>query len=659
MNKRSYAHIGTAVLGLTLLTAWFYLSCWAHAFFAHVNAYVKTPAQVWEYWRYFSGNDKSFLIIRLIMGACALILFVVGVIEIYKDRRALHGDARFLTGWREIKKAGLLAKKGLLIGYYMGKYLVSGGQDFVLLAAPTRAGKGVSMVIPNLLNWPESIVTMDMKLENWKTTSKYRREVLKQETYLFNPFAADRRSHRWNPLDEVRRDSVLMAGDVLQIAQIFYPERAGDRNVYFVQQAQNLFFGLTMYLLETNHPRCTLAELFRQGSGYDKPVREHIQEILDANPKLSRSCRDALNRFNSSPDESFGNIKSSFDAPLLPLANPLVEMATSTSDFRLADVRKKRMSIYFGITPNRLVLAERLTNLFFSQLISLNTEVLPEDDKTLRYQCVLMNDEFTAFGRVQILVKAVSFIAGYGLRLLTIVQSKSQLEGDGLYSRADARNLIVNHDVKVVFTPGDDLDAKDASDMLGTYTTKVTSYSSSRNATIVAVNTNSNSGDNTSEQKRALMMPQELKRMPMDEQIIDKKGVRPIHCKKIRYYADPILVGRLKRVSPTLRAIRASVLTKEQIDDARLRGELAAPVRFLQVEENVVSQLNELIEGAEENVPSQDASSLDRQLQAAAQILAHDISDWSAWSSAAEVKAHLLKTFFMQDFMKGDSSAAA
>jgi type IV secretion system protein VirD4 len=658
MNKRTLAHVGTAVLGLALLTAWFYLSSWVHAFFAHVNGYVKTPSQVLSYWQSFGGYDKSFWIIRLVLGGSSLTLFIVGVIEIYKDRRALHGDARFAT-WREIRKAGLLARKGLLIGYHMGKYLVSGGQDFVLLAAPTRSGKGVSMVIPNLLNWPESAVTMDTKLENWKTTSKYRQEVLKQETYLFNPFAADRKSHRWNPLGEVRRDPVLMGGDVLQIAQVFYPERAGDRNPFFTQQAQNLFFGLTMYLLETNHTSCTLAEVFRQGSGYDKPVREHVQGILDDNPNLSRACRDALNRFVSSPDETFGNIKSSFDAPLLMLANPLVEMATSACDFRLADVRKIRMSIYFGITPNRLPLAERLTNLFFTQLISLNTEVLPEDDKSLRYQCVLLNDEFTAFGRIQILVKAVSFIAGYGLRLVTILQSKSQPEGDNLYSRPDVRNLIVNHDVKVLFTPGDDLEAKDASEMLGTYTTKVTSYSSSRNGTIVAVNTNSNSGDNTSEQKRALMMPNELKRMPMDEQIIDKKGLRPIHCKKIRYYADSIFVDRLKLVSPMLRALGNALPTKEQLDQARISGELSAPVNFLQVEQSAARQINEAILESEKTVMNQEALSANEQLQASVQILARDISDWSAWSSASEVKAHLLKTFFMQDFMKGENSAAA
>lgn len=147
--------------------------------------------------------------------------------------------------------------------------------------------------------------------------------------------------------------------------------------------------------------------------------------------------------------------------------------------------------------------------------------------------------------------------------------------------------------------------------------------------------------------------------MPMDEQIIDKKGVRPIHCKKIRYYADPIFIDRLKMVSPILRALGRALPTKEQLDHARSVGELAAPVQFLEVEQNAVNQLYEVIAEAEKNAINQDSSSLDVQLQNSVQILARDISDWSAWSSASEVKAHLLKTFFMQDFMKGDHSAAA
>jgi type IV secretion system protein VirD4 len=660
MNKIGPAqHIAAALAFASMAAAWAYFTPWAHVLFNRGPAYPVEPQQIYLYWQLFA-DERSFGRSKLACGFVLFTLLAVSLFEIYKDRRALHGNARFASA-REVKKAGLFAKHGVLVGKFLGKYLVLGGQYFVLLASPTRGGKGVSMVIPNLLNWLGSVICMDTKLENWATTSAYRKRVLKQEVFLFNPFASDRKTHCWNPLDEVRRDPVLMGGDVLQIAQIFYPDRAGDKNPFFTQQAQNLFFGLTLLLLEIQHPRCTMAEVFRQGSGYDKPLREHLLEMLDQHKNLSRQCRDSLNRMLSNPEETFGNIKASFDAPLLMFANPLVDAATSRSDFKLSDVRRKRVSIYFGITPNRLVQAERLTNLFFTQAIALNTEVLPENDKTLRYECLLVNDEFTAFGRIAILVKAVSFVAGYNLRLLTIVQSKSQLQGDGLYSQADARNLIVNHEVKVAFAPGDHQEAKEVSEMLGTYTTKSTSTSSSRSASLVTVNGNGTAGENTSDQRRALMMPQELQQMDFAHEIVDKKGVRPILADKILYYADPVFVDRLKLVSPSLRALGSALPTKDQLDQARLDGELAIPVNALVIDlGNGQADTNEATEnstaetgggGVLTQQRKPDLQPVDPLVVAATRKLAHDLSDWSAFSTADEVKSHVLKTLFMQDFM--------
>jgi len=661
MNKIQPAqHAAAAMVTLVLIIGWIYMSIWSHVFLNHSSVYPVEPEQLLHYWQVFAPQP-SFTRHKMVSAFAALTLLVAALFEIYKDRRSLHGNARFASR-KEVKRAGLFAKHGILLGKFLGKYLVLGGQYFVLLAAPTRGGKGVSMVIPNLLNWLGSVICMDTKLENWNTTSAYRKRVLKQDVFLFNPFASDRKTHCWNPLDEVRRDPVLMGGDVLQIAQIFYPDRAGDKNPFFTQQAQNLFFGLTLYLLESRHPRCTMAEVFRQGSGYDQPLREHLVQILDTHQNLSRQCRDSLNRMLSNPEETFGNIKASFDAPLLMFANPLVDAATSRSDFKLSDVRRKRVSIYFGITPNRLVQAERLTNLFFTQAIALNTEVLPENDKSLRYECLLVNDEFTAFGRIAILVKAVSFVAGYNLRLLTIVQSKSQLQGDGLYSQADARNLIVNHEVKVAFAPGDHAEAKEVSEMLGTYTTKSTTTSSSRSASVVTVNANGTAGENTSDQRRALMLPQELQQMAFEHEIVDKKGTKPILAEKILYYADPIFVDRLKQVSASLRALGRALPTKDQLDQARLDGELAAPIDALCIdmrplpsnaEQTATNTANADEGGSSPSLSTRQSApeAIDPLIAAATQKLARDLSDWSAFSTGEEVKAHVLKTLFMQDFM--------
>ena len=70
------------------------------------------------------------------------------------------------------------------------------------MAAPTRQGKGAGVVIPNLLNYPDSVVVLDIKLENYQLTSLFR-QIHGQKVFLFNPFAEDGRTHRWNPMDAI------------------------------------------------------------------------------------------------------------------------------------------------------------------------------------------------------------------------------------------------------------------------------------------------------------------------------------------------------------------------------------------------------------------------------------------------------------------------
>ena len=83
----------------------------------------------------------------------------------------------------------------------------------MILAAPTRSCKGVGIVIPNLLDYQESMVVLDIKQENFDLTSGWRASQ-GQEIYLFNPFAEDRRTHRWNPLSYVSEDPAFRISDL-------------------------------------------------------------------------------------------------------------------------------------------------------------------------------------------------------------------------------------------------------------------------------------------------------------------------------------------------------------------------------------------------------------------------------------------------------------
>ena len=90
--------------------------------------------------------------------------------------KALHGDARFANAG-DLSKHGMLkpSATGVIVGKFNGNMVRLPGQQFVILAAPTRSGKGVGVVIPNLLDYQESMVVLDIKQENFELTSGWRK----------------------------------------------------------------------------------------------------------------------------------------------------------------------------------------------------------------------------------------------------------------------------------------------------------------------------------------------------------------------------------------------------------------------------------------------------------------------------------------------------
>lgn len=503
-------------------------------------------------WDHYGDHAPQRGRLQFAAGTALFAVFVLPVLIVLAHRqrpRPLHGEARFART-HEIARAGLFTRDpGIILGKRGKRYLVFAGQQFVLLAAPTRSGKGIGVVIPNLLNYPDSVVVLDIKRENFECTSGYRAEC-GQKVYCFDPFAEDGATHCWNPLDGIRRDRHLRVGDTLAIAQVLYPHDQ-TRETFWNDQARNLFLGLTLYLLDTPTLPCTMGELLRQSSGKGRPLKDHLVAMLKARangPKaLCDTAQDALNRFISTSDNTFSGILATFNAPLTIFANPIVDAATSRSDFELGVVRRQRVSIYLCIAPSRLADAALLMNLFFSQLVNVNTRELPQDNPELRVPCLLILDEFTAIGRIGILAKGVAYLAGYNLRLLPIVQSVAQLQT--VYGDREARTFVTNHAVQIVFAPREQRDAVEYSEMLGTLTETQRSRSISRSRGIDRVQPGSIS-ETESVQRRALLLPQELKELGDTRAIVFSEHCKPILCEKIRYFADPVLKHRKRAPLP-------------------------------------------------------------------------------------------------------------
>lgn len=515
---------------------------------------------------------------------CGLSIFLLPFIP---KRESIHGEARFANS-SEIKKMNLYGD-GIIIGKYKGKLLRFGGQQFVALGAPTRSGKGVGIVIPNLLDWPESAVVQDIKQECFEFTSKYRQTKLENEVYLFNPF--DRRTHRYNPLGYIDMQGQNADGQLTDFANILYPMSGDSTTQFFNQLAQNLFIGLCYMandLLNTKVGRSFLKQcnsdlefnlygILQLSEGYKADLVAQGDEAIISISDFETTYKYLLeikaigqkteqridSYFKIDSDNTRSGVMSSFNAPLMIFRNDNMRLATSVNDFDFRDLRKKKMTIYVGITPDQLANAKLILNIFWQQLIGVNIKELPQSNPSLKHKTLLVMDEFIAPGSLPIYLKSVSFIAGYWLRSLIIYQNDSQLEQampEG-YGKEGARTLLSNHACQIFYTPREQEDAERISKILGNKTTKNRSR-----------NLGQGGGGSESDIARALMLPQELRAMTMEQELITIDNGKPILCNKAFYYNDPYFMNKFKEVSPSMAKIKG-IPTQKQQEKAIQAGE--------------------------------------------------------------------------------------
>lgn len=569
-NKKSTGNIIIVILilnilfiGLAIFFANFIFTEWQKIPSEHLSYNT-----IYLYHQQYGHLPKVATAIKGSIGAGLFAWFILNVgvlIALFvKPKRELHGSARFANDM-EIRQYGFLptpkdeekAKKKfpsrppVIIGKHKDKFLQFYGNEFISIGAPTRSGKGVGIVIPNLLTYPDSVVVLDIKMENWLLTAGFRAKY--QDVYLFAPEyqikneetgELENFSHCYNPLDYIDRHETKRIGDIQKIAQMFFP--ADGKDPFWDRQAQRIFTGLVLYMLETPSRPCTMAELIRLTTPVEKALHEWIPDTINqrkdtpivinnetgetAIRPLSAECVQALMAFvNVDADSTRSSILASLMSPLNVFTDPAVASATSKSDFNFRDVRRKKMSIYIGVQPESLAKFSVLLNLFFSQMITENA-TLPEHDKSLKYQCLLLMDEFTSLGRVGAIQTAIAWIAGYNMRLMPIFQNRSQVVD--AYGKDGANAIFSNIACQIEYPPTKQEEAEELSRALGTQTVKSKSISRNRGK-------GGGGSVSVSDQSRALMLAQELKEMPYDEQIILFRNAKPIRCKKAFYYQNP------------------------------------------------------------------------------------------------------------------------
>jgi len=493
-------------------------------------------AQVPAWFWYFRADPqvRRWLAVGALCGLGAAAALAVGIA--HRLRPPLHGAARWASE-SELVRGGLRAKAGVVVGRKAGRLLVFGGDEHVMLYAPTRAGKGVGVVIPNLLTWPDSTVVLDVKRENWEATAGFR-AAHGQAVLMFDPLDAEGRTARFNPLGHVdRTDPVAVLDELQKLAVMLFPAPP-NADPFWAEAARTGLIGVGALVAETPELPFSLGAIYHALTHGDPRSRlpAAIQARQAQGRPLSIGCVSALSDFCSASENTFASIKQTITARMNLWLNPRVCAATEASDFDLRELRNRRISLYLTVSPDNLARVAPLYNLLLQQLIDLNTRERPTAERHNVPVLVLL-DEFARLGHAGVIAHAFAYVAGYGLRLLPVLQSPAQLRAE--YGPDLTEEIVANCALEVVFAPKELKVAQDLSARLGDYTyagrslSRPSGLSSGRRS------------QTESDQRRALMMPQELAQMPPGQLILLRAGLPPVRGRKIVYWRERAFTARL------------------------------------------------------------------------------------------------------------------
>ncbi|KAK0331777.1 Type IV secretory pathway VirD4, partial [Friedmanniomyces endolithicus] len=326
------------------------------------------PVRVPAWFLYYRHDPEVRRWLGVGAGVMGLILLILGTAIALGIRRPLHGAARWSTGGEQ-RRHRLRDRTGILLGQTAEGLLIAGGPDHVMLYAPTRTGKGVGVVVPNLLTWPSSVVVLDIKRENFNATAGFRQDA-GQQVHLFDPLAPDGRTARFNPLHHIDRTAPIIVLDELQrIAGMLFPAHS-HADPFWSEAARTGFIGVGAYVAATPGLPFTLGEIYRQLTEGDP--RERFPKLLEERRRIGdpvpAGAASAVSDFCSSGENTFASIRQSITTRMGLWLNPLVDAATSASDFDLRDIRGGRLSLYLATSPENMDRVAPLYALLFQQL---------------------------------------------------------------------------------------------------------------------------------------------------------------------------------------------------------------------------------------------------------------------------------------------------
>jgi type IV secretion system protein VirD4 len=475
----------------------------------------------------------------------------------------IYGTARWGEK-KDVGEAGLLGKKG---GVILGQLdeaevnaainpasnlmslhqrkasgiLSQSGAYNILLAAPTRSGKGVSSVIPTLLSYPGSVIVLDFKAENFNLTSGFRSKFSK--IYRYAPVGDS--GHHFNPMMEIRGGMDSFA-DANLIADILTTPAAGkgksEGNAdHFRIAALEFLTSAIIHCLTSDWPDKSLPGVasFLAQVNPEKPddpqfIYKQMIEGAHCSAEAHRQVVEGAGNQAKRPDKEGASVLSTVNNALAVFKDTRIRENSSGSEFSLSEFETSKVPISLYLTiPNsdrdRIAPLIRMFVLLMSRKFS--SGETQATDRKLKIPILFILDEFDKLGKYDELHTNMGIHNGYGIHYFLIIQSLHQLTD--LYGRE--HSFLAHCQNTILFAPGEFESAKLISEMIGKKSVKVRNVSNSGSMFSTSLENMSLSAQ---EQAVDLINPDEAMKMTMDKMILLSQGRPPYRGKKCVYYED-------------------------------------------------------------------------------------------------------------------------
>jgi type IV secretion system protein VirD4 len=456
----------------------------------------------------------------------------------------LHGEAHWATE-AEARRSGLAYTRtppgdAFVLGRAKGflglgrRYVSLPGQEHVSLYARTRSGKGVSIVVPNCLTWGGSLIAFSIKRDLVKAAAAER--LWKgQAVFVFDPTNPDARSHRWNPLGNVPRGRVGCYDAVQRVMQFVVPETKAT-NPYWENAARRIATAAAVLLAETPGAPLHLAAVRRLigRADHETNFRAMINAARERGAPYPIAAVDAiLGWLDRKTDIGAAGVRDTILTALRLWDSEVIAAATEASDFDLAEIRQRPISVFVCAEVADIRRLRPLFGLFFQQLIDFNTRQEFAEDTRNKHRLACVLDEFWAPGRMDVLADAAAFTASFGFRMLYVVQSKQQLHT--IYGEQGAENIFLNTGAELLFGGADQRLAEEVSKRGGSDTVQAVSTARPR---FLGWLFPARQHEHASERARSLLLPQEVQRLPSDAMIVLRPTLPPLKLARIVWFRD-------------------------------------------------------------------------------------------------------------------------